>query len=84
MVTAVAAAPAVSPACVHIWQIDPPNGPSSPARCVRCDSRREFANSIQEDRRVNNSDLFTNRRASARQVWSNEDGEDAVRSMFRR
>ena len=85
MVTAVATGVAVPQDCVHIWLIDSPNGASSIGHCPRCNSRREFDNSIREDKRINNSDIFTGRRASARQTWSHADDADAaVRAMYRR
>lgn len=30
--------------CVHHWLIDPPEGPTSPARCQLCGAVREFQN----------------------------------------
>ncbi len=32
-------------ACVHHWNIEEPNGPTSKAVCAKCDAQREFANS---------------------------------------
>ncbi len=79
MVTAVAD-PAV---CVHRWIIDMPNGPSSIGRCRACGAQRPFGNSILEEKRYNNSDLFGKSQASARQGWSDNDVESALRSMPR-
>ena len=31
--------------CVHWWQIEPPNGPTSTGRCKRCGAEKDFANS---------------------------------------
>ena len=84
MVTAVARGPIVSQECVHDWLIDSPDGASSVGYCPRCNSRREFYNSIPEDKRINNSDIFTGRRGAGRQSWSEDDADSAVRSMYRR
>lgn len=84
MVTAVAQPVAMPRECVHIWLIDSPDGASSVGHCPRCNSRREFYNSIPEDKRINNSDIFTGRRGGGRQMWSEDDAEMAVRSMSRR
>ena len=84
MVTAVARTLAIPQECVHDWQIDSPDGASSVGHCMRCDSIREFYNSIPEDRRVNNSDIFTGRRGGMRQTWNDDDADVAVRSMYRR
>lgn len=84
MVTAVAQGPAVSQNCAHNWLIDSPDGASSVGYCGRCNSRREFYNSIPEDKRINNSDIFTGRRGGTRQAWSEDDADSAVRSMYRR
>ena len=29
----------------HLWRVEPPNGPTSPGRCVHCMAIRDFANS---------------------------------------
>ncbi len=84
MVTAVAQGLAAPNDCVHIWLIDSPDGASSVGFCPRCDTRREFYNSIPEDKRVNNSDIFTGRRGSARESWSDDDADNALRSMYAR
>lgn len=84
MVTAVAQAPAAPPDCTHVWVIDSPNGSESIGYCGRCNSRREFYNSIPEDKRVNNSDLFTNRRGASRESWNEADTDVALRSMYAR
>lgn len=84
MVTAVARSAAIPQECVHDWLIDSPDGASSVGHCPHCNSRREFYNSIPEDKRINNSDIFTGRRAGARQAWSDDDADSAVRSMYRR
>ncbi len=84
MVTAVARGLAVAQDCVHVWIIDSPDGASSVGRCPRCNAQREFYNSIPEDKRINNSDIFTGRRGSARQAWNDDDADSAVRSMYRR
>jgi hypothetical protein len=84
MVTAVAGTSAVPQKCAHNWQIDSPDGASSVGYCPRCNSRREFYNSIPEDKRINNSDIFTSRRGGARQAWSDDDADSAVRAMYRR
>lgn len=39
---------AVSP-CVHVWDIEPANGPTSKGACTRCGETREFANSLPEE-----------------------------------
>ncbi len=84
MVTAVAPGLAGPRECVHIWQIDSPDGASSVGHCPRCNSRREFYNSIPEDKRINNSDIFSGRRGGTRQSYSDDDADSAVRSMYRR
>ncbi|MDE2746918.1 MAG: hypothetical protein OXI41_13160 [Chloroflexota bacterium] len=84
MVTAVTQAAVASPQCAHIWLIDTPDGATSVGHCVRCNSRREFYNSIPEDKRINNSDIFTGRRGGSRQTWNEDDADSAVRSMYRR
>ena len=84
MVTAVAGSLVVAPECVHIWLIDSPDGASSVGYCGRCNTRREFYNSIPEDKRINNSDIFTGRRGGSRAMWSDDDADTAVRSMYRR
>ncbi len=84
MVTAVAQGVAAPRDCRHVWLIDSPNGAESVGYCGRCHSRREFYNSIPEDKRINNSDLFTNRRSGARETWSDADADSALRTMFTR
>lgn len=85
MVTAVAQGLLAPSECTHTWLIDSPDGATSTGYCPRCNSTRHgFYNSIPEDRRVNNSDIFTGRRAGARQAWSDDDADSAVRSMYRR
>ncbi len=84
MVTAVAGTSAVPQKCAHNWLIDSPDGASSVGHCPRCNSRREFYNSIPEDKRINNSDIFTGRRSGGRQAWSDDEADSAVRSMYRR
>lgn len=84
MVTAVAGTSVVPQKCAHNWLIDSPDGASSVGYCPRCNSRREFYNSIPEDKRINNSDIFTGRRSGGRQGWSDDDADSAVRSMYRR
>lgn len=41
----VSKAPAV---CVHVWEIEPPNGHTSPGTCRRCGLQRDFLNSCDE------------------------------------
>lgn len=84
MVTAVAQGVAAPRECVHNWLIDSPDGASSVGHCPRCNSRREFYNSIPEDKRVNNSDIFSGRRGSNRESWSDNDADSALRSMYAR
>ncbi len=84
MVTAVAPGLAAPHDCVHVWVIDSPHGANSVGYCGRCHSRREFYNSIPEDKRVNNSDLFTGRRSGGRESWSDDDTDSALRSMYAR
>ncbi|MCY3568827.1 MAG: hypothetical protein OXH38_09390 [Chloroflexi bacterium] len=81
MVTAVTPGLAAPHNCTHVWVIDSPHGASSLGRCARCDSHREFLNSIPEERRANNSDLFTQRRPGERESWSDDDIDSALRSM---
>ena len=84
MVTAVAGA-AVSEHCVHDWDIESPNGPRAKAHCKRCHGEREFDNSLVDEKRINNSDVFDNRRRRpARQAWSENDVEEAVGRLTRR
>ena len=33
--------------CVHIWSIEPPNGPTSLGTCADCGATREFHNSVE-------------------------------------
>lgn len=40
----------LNPKCRHHWLIDPPDGPTSDARCKRCGARRQFRN--HDDRYV--------------------------------
>lgn len=35
-------------ACVHLWDIEPPNGHTSPGTCRRCGESRDFLNSCEE------------------------------------
>ncbi len=84
MVTAVAQGLTAPHDCTHVWLIDSPNGSESVGFCARCNSRREFYNSIPEDKRVNNSDIFTNRRGAARESWNESDTDSALRSMYAR
>lgn len=35
--------------CVHVWDIDQANGPTSKGTCKRCGEAREFLNAIPED-----------------------------------
>ena len=85
MVTAVAQAPLAPSECTHTWLIDSPDGATSTGYCPRCHSTRHgFYNSIPEDRRVNNSDIFTGRRGTAREHWNEDDTDGALRSMFGR
>lgn len=84
MVTAVAGGTVATAGCAHSWMIDTPDGATSVGHCVRCNSLREFYNSIPEDKRINNSDIFTGRRGPSRQAWSEDDADSAVRSMYRR
>ena len=37
--------------CAHRWLIEPPAGPTSRARCSRCDAKREFFNDPDQARR---------------------------------
>ena len=83
MVTAVTLGSVVQQQCAHVWLIDSPDGATSVGYCGRCNSRREFYNSIPEDKRINNSDIFTGRRGGSRQIWSEDDADTAVRSMYR-
>ncbi len=69
--------------CTHQWLIDPPNGRESIGHCLRCDSRRTFYNSMPEDKRVNNSDLFANRRGARKEHW-NDATADADRELYDR
>lgn len=82
MVTTVAE-PVVADPCVHNWIIAPPNGPLSVGHCTRCHAEREFPNSIVDDKRVNNTDIFTGRRSASRHSLREEDVDSAVRSMYR-
>lgn len=85
MVTAVKNPLLETDACVHSWLIEPPNGPSSIGRCLHCPAQREFLNSIQDDRRVNNSDIFSGRpKAGSRQLWNDEVELDRAVEMMRR
>lgn len=34
--------------CVHRWQIEPANGPTSDGVCSRCGERKTFANSFAD------------------------------------
>lgn len=42
---AVKTAPIDPALCVHIWRIDPPNGPTSRGVCRKCRCSRDFRNS---------------------------------------
>ena len=33
--------------CLHFWQIERPNGPTSVGRCKACGAVREFRNSVR-------------------------------------
>ena len=35
--------------CVHIWVIDPPEGPTSIGICRQCSEKRDFLNSLSEE-----------------------------------
>ncbi len=84
MVTAVVQGFVAPDQCAHQWLIDSPNGRESIGHCPRCNSRKTFYNSMPEDKRVNNSDLFANRRGAAREHWSDatEDADRELRKMF--
>lgn len=85
MVTAVAQGLLAPSDCTHTWLIDSPDGATSSGHCPRCNSTRDgFYNSIPDDPRVNNSDIFTGRRGSARERWSDDDTDSALRSMYAR
>ena len=64
--------------------IDSPDGASSVGYCPRCNSQREFYNSIPEDKRINNSDIFSGRRGTNRESFSADDTDSALRSMYSR
>ena len=84
MVTVAAQGSAIPQNCVHVWLIDSPDGASSVGHCPRCNLQRRFYNSIPEDKRINNSDIFTGRRGGMRHAWGEDDVDSAVRSMYRR
>ncbi len=83
MTTAVIdAAPAAD--CTHHWLIASPNGKVSVGRCLRCRDTREFLNSLEEEKRLNNNDLYARNYGKSRSSDSRiDDAESALRDMFR-
>ena len=85
MVTAVAQGFLAPSECTHTWLIDTPNGATSSGYCPRCNSTRHgFYNSMPEEPRVNNSDVFSRPRGGSRELWNEEDTDGALRSMYGR
>lgn len=39
--------PAGKKSCVHLWSIEPPNGPTSLGTCTDCGATKEFHNSVE-------------------------------------
>lgn len=33
-----------APICTHHWRINPPGGPTSKGKCLKCGLKREFSN----------------------------------------
>lgn len=38
----------VATECIHHWRIETPAGPTSPGRCLKCGTEREFLNGPQK------------------------------------
>ncbi len=86
MVTTVASGSIAASDCTHRWQIETPNGPHSHGTCHQCGAEGEFRNSEPEDnKRLNNSDLFAHRRATTSEQQPRNEDRDldvALRSMY--
>ena len=64
--------------CEHHWMIESPNGKQSFGRCTICNGEMLFDNSIEDEKRVNNSDLFHPKGGPRVQRTRNNDGYDGV------
>ncbi len=84
MVTSVTQGLVAPQDCVHEWLIDSPHGARSEGYCGRCHVRGVFFNSIPDEVRINNSDIFTSRRPGTRDNWSEVDTESELRAMYAR
>ncbi len=58
--------------CTHFWVIDPPSGPLSKALCLKCGGESLKENSIREEQRVNNNDIYTRGPSGSRRTYNDD------------
>ena len=80
-------APAAPTVCAHLWMIASPNGKTSSGRCRHCGTEQEFHNSIEDERRANNNDVFPSNYGRGRrdnvEFTDFSEVDASLRSMYR-